>query len=129
METPSLAREYLKAAESDLKAIRNMGDPEIFDDSIFGFHAQQVAEKVFKAWLNASGLPPVYTHDLSFLLHALETHGADMEPYWHLVELNGYAVRFRYESYPDDEQPLDRDALTQSILMLYEQVARMLEHQ
>jgi HEPN domain-containing protein len=28
-----------------------MGDPQVFTDTIFGFHAQQAIEKAVKAWL------------------------------------------------------------------------------
>ena len=39
------ARELLAAAESDMKALAHMLDPNGFDDRIFGFHAQQADEK------------------------------------------------------------------------------------
>ena len=46
------AERLLNLAKVDLKAIRNMLDPERFEDSVFGFHAQQAAEKALKAWLS-----------------------------------------------------------------------------
>lgn len=33
------AKRMLAVAEVDLKALRNMLDAEIFEDSVFGFHA------------------------------------------------------------------------------------------
>ena len=36
----------LDKAETDLRALRGMGDAEQFADEIFGFHAQQGPKKV-----------------------------------------------------------------------------------
>jgi HEPN domain-containing protein len=50
------ARMMLDIANSDRKAIRNMLDADKFDDTIFGFHAQQAVEKLFKAWFSLRGV-------------------------------------------------------------------------
>ena len=42
------ARTLFEAAERDLSALRGMHDSSIFADEIFGFHAQQAAEKFLK---------------------------------------------------------------------------------
>jgi hypothetical protein len=39
------AKEILEAARRDLRALHGMNDPQVFSDEIFGFHAQQAAEK------------------------------------------------------------------------------------
>lgn len=39
-------------AEKDHTALQGMLDTQIFADEIFGFHAQQAAEKALKAWLS-----------------------------------------------------------------------------
>jgi len=49
MPAHDLARELLATAQSDIKALANMFDSEVFDDRIFGFHAQQAVEKILKA--------------------------------------------------------------------------------
>jgi HEPN domain-containing protein len=49
------ARELASAAERDISALRGMDDAAIFADEIFGFHVQQAAEKLFKAWLALQG--------------------------------------------------------------------------
>ncbi|NIR50348.1 HEPN domain-containing protein [candidate division KSB1 bacterium] len=36
---------------------------KMFDDEIFGFHAQQAVEKVVKAWPNLLGIVYPRTHD------------------------------------------------------------------
>ncbi len=113
-----LAVELLQMATSDLKALENMLDSEVFDDRIFGFHAQQAVEKLLKAWLNCTGRTHPFTHDLGVLLHALEEQGADVEAWWSLVDLNSYAVRFRYEMLPLGEEPLERQTLLDDVRAL-----------
>ncbi len=49
------ARRMLAAAAADLKALEHILDEERFEDSIFGFHAQQTAGKALKAWLSLRG--------------------------------------------------------------------------
>ncbi len=44
------AERMLALARVDLKATRNMLDPALFEDSVFGFHAQQAVEKALKSW-------------------------------------------------------------------------------
>ena len=51
MSDPKQARVLLEAAERDVSALRGMGDAAVFADEVFGFHAQQAAEKLLKAWL------------------------------------------------------------------------------
>lgn len=115
-------RELLNTARSDLKALGNMIDPNAFDDRVFGFHAQQAIEKALKAWLNyLQGTHP-FTHDLSLLLHVLESQGVAVDAYWEFLDLSGYAVRFRYETLPEGEEPLDRATLLRDITALIERV-------
>jgi HEPN domain-containing protein len=58
----------LTAASRDLRALQGMTDPGVFADEIFGFHAQQAAEKALKAWLSALDVEYPRTHDLTMLL-------------------------------------------------------------
>ena len=46
------AHQMLAAATKDWRALAGMADPDVFADEIFGFHAQQAAEKALKAWLS-----------------------------------------------------------------------------
>ncbi|MFP4171498.1 MAG: HEPN domain-containing protein [Candidatus Hydrogenedentota bacterium] len=119
-------RALLDSAKSDLRALLNMRDREAFDDRVVGFHAQQAVEKALKAWLNALGEIHPYTHDLRILLEKLETHGCNMESYWDFVELNSYATRFRYESPPMDDEPLNREQLGTDVCGLVEYVETLL---
>lgn len=125
MPDHDLAHELLATARSDLKALRHMLDADAFDDRVFGFHAQQAVEKALKAWLNLLRQPHPFTHDLSLLLRALEEQGADVESCWDFLELSGYAVRFRYETLPEGEDPLDREDLLRDIRQLTERVEEL----
>jgi HEPN domain-containing protein len=102
-----------------------MLDPEAFDDRVFGFHAQQAVEKALKAWLHLVTGEHPFTHDLSLLLHLLETRGVDVSPWWEFLDLSGYAVRFRYEMFPEGEELLDRELLAVSVRSLVRRVRGM----
>jgi HEPN domain-containing protein len=65
------ARQMLAIARRDLKALGGMLDPNIFAYEIFGFHAQQTAEKALKSWIAALGGSYGFTHDLGLLLDTL----------------------------------------------------------
>ena len=62
------ARVLLEAAERDTSALRGMGDAAVFADEIFGFHVQQAAERLVKAWLASLGEIYPLSHDLAALL-------------------------------------------------------------
>jgi HEPN domain-containing protein len=88
MKETDLARQLLLSAERDLKALRNMIDPEVFADEVFGFHAQQTAEKSLKAWIALLGGEYPFVHDLDALLTKLETLDVETERFRVLIELN-----------------------------------------
>jgi len=62
-----------------------------------GFHLQQAVEKSLKAWLAFKSVDYPRTHDLSLLLGLLEDRGESIDSFWSLLELNSFAVQFRYE--------------------------------
>lgn len=127
MSDSPLSLDMLVAAKRDMKALSNMLDSEQFDDHTFGFHAQQAIEKALKAWLLSMGGDNIYTHDLGYLLGKLEELGADIDTYWPFLDLTNYAVRFRYETIPDDEEPLDRSALVSEVGDLVAHVSRLID--
>ena len=59
------AKEILKMAGKDLRALQIMLDPESVDVEIFGFHAQQAVEKSLKAWITALGEAKVSVANLN----------------------------------------------------------------
>ena len=89
-------------------------------DGIIGFHAQQAAEKALKAWLTILGIDFPRTHDLSLLIHKLEEGGAEVTSLWALLELNPFAVQFRYEIL--DDEPLDHEAILAQVTALLNHV-------
>lgn len=114
-------------AEKDLRALRNMKDPEAFDDEIFGFHAEQAVEKILKAWLAWRGQDYPKKHDLAPLLQMLEDDGAEVVSYWDLVEYNPFAVQLRYDRYDSTDAPLDREKAITQIAGLFRHVETLLK--
>ena len=87
----------MRKADEGLQALGNMLDPASFSNAIFGFHAQQAVEKATKAWLIVAGWDPPNSHDLRSLFMELEQRcGVDAVQLRLLLELNAYAVRWRY---------------------------------
>jgi HEPN domain-containing protein len=107
-----LAHLLLRKAQGDLAVARLVAaDPDPHDDAI-GFHAQQAVEKALKAVLARSQVPNPRTHDLTYLVELLGTHGIDVpatiaEPEW----LSPWAVTTRYD---DLDDTLDRHAAVEA---------------
>jgi HEPN domain-containing protein len=126
MKETDLARQLLLSAERDLKALRNMIDPEVFADEVFGFHAQQTAEKSLKAWIALLGGEYPFVHDLDALLTKLETLDVETERFRVLIELNAFAVQFRYEAFDSIDDPLDRKTVLSETESLFTMVRTLL---
>ncbi len=105
----------LSAAHRDLRALRGMFDAHVFVDEIFGFHAQQAVEKALKAWLAFFDVQYPRTHDLTLLLSLLEANGQDVNGFQDLVELNPYAVQYRYEAFDEMSGSIDRDTIVRRV--------------
>lgn len=118
----------LRLARRDLKALCGMMDPQIFEEPVFGFHAQQVVEKGLKAWLSAEGIEYPRIHDIQELVALLAERGARVPgAVSRFTDLTDYAVQFRYELWSSDEGELDRAELAGEIGALVEHVARLIE--
>lgn len=113
------------AAERDISALRGMPDADVFADEIFGFHVQQAAEKLLKAWLALLGEVYPLTHDLDLLLDLLQKRASDSTRFRNLVEFVPYAVQFRYDVDPDPEA-LDRVSALQGVEDLLKHVRQRL---
>ena len=120
------SRTLLDAAERDLRALKGMSDTEVFDDEIAGFHAQQAAEKMLKAWLVLSGDSFPLTHDLDYLIRRLERQEPEVDRFERLVEYNPYAVQLRYETSDVDAVPIDRGEAVRLLDSLHQEVTRRL---
>jgi len=107
------ARMMLSMARKDLMALQNMLDLNAFANEIFGFHAQQAVEKALKAWLSFVDVDYPRIHDLEELLALLESHRETVpERFYALIDLTDFAVQFRYASFEDLDNQLDRAEMT-----------------
>jgi HEPN domain-containing protein len=111
MSAPELCGLLLEAAQRDLRLIEsNLRNPGCSDE-VFGFHAQQAAEKSLKAWLRYRNVEYPHTHDVYTLMTLLSHHGEDVGHYHALESLTPFAVQFRYEGLDLSEERLDRKAV------------------
>jgi HEPN domain-containing protein len=120
------ARALLDLAEKDFKALQGMGDALTFAEEVFGFHAQQAAEKTLKAWLAALGLEYPLNHNLARLLALLEKQGIGVDEFWDLTEYTAYAVEYRYGALEMAEEPLDRPVVIRQLQELMHRVQGIL---
>ena len=126
MSDPKQARVLLEAAERDISALRGMGDAAVFADEVFGFHAQQTAEKLFKAWLATLGETYPLSHDLAMLLDLLNTCGMDVARFEDVVDYTRFAVRLRCTAAESGTRALDRETAVRRVEALLEEVRRRL---
>ena len=98
---------------------------KLLDDSdapleVFGFHAQQSAEKLLKAILSHAGIAYPRTHQLVELLDLAADHGLELPAETEeLRHLTPFAVEFRYDVLPGEERPgLDKPAVRRELIRL-----------
>ena len=108
MSDPKCARMLLNAAERDIEALRIMRRSDDIPAEIFGFHVQQAAEKLLKAWIALRGESYPLTHSIETLLALLTDRGAATEPFDDLAAYTPYAVEFRYAGVGANAAPIDR---------------------
>lgn len=125
MSDVKCARALMEAANRDVEALRGMADASVFADEIFGFHVQQGAEKLFKAWIALLGKTYPLTHNLAALLNLLADRGIDTMPFRELIGYTAYAVEFRYEGIESDTDPIDRESALALVETLQERVQRL----
>lgn len=76
----------LERADSDVHVAESLlgpiGNPtnNYLITNVAAFHAQQAIEKALKYKIQAVGIPPIDTHNLTELLHALEHNGIVFSP-------------------------------------------------
>lgn len=117
MSPTDAPRELLKLAERDYQAALILAHAEDPQADAAGFHLQQAVEKALKAWLALKGADYPRTHDLNPLLGLLEDQDENIEPFWTLLELNPFAVQFRYELPGEDFSNFEQLAqLTKQLL-------------
>jgi predicted flavoprotein YhiN len=126
------ARELVEMARGDLNALKGMLQLDeavgklYFSDEVFGFHAQQAAEKCLKAAIASLGGSYPKSHDLMSLVDKLEDLGENVTDFSNIIDLNPFAVQYRYESLDSDDEELDRIALLNEIQILFDRIEGML---
>ncbi len=122
------ASSLLRMAYKDFNALVGMQGNLLFADEIFGFHVQQAVEKALKAWLCICGdVGYPMTHELARLFTLLENQGAEVEPFWSLVQYTMFAVQARYEEgVADMDEPIDREAEIRNVSTLLTCVEKLM---
>ena len=126
MSDAKCARMLLSAAERDIEALRIMRHSDEIPAEIFGFHVQQGAEKLLKAWIALLGDSYPLTHSIETLLALLTDRGAATEPFNDLAAYTPYAVEFRYAGVGPNAEPIDRARALALVETLLEEVGNRL---
>ena len=126
MSDAKCAQMLLEAAKRDIEALRIMRRSDGLPDEIYGFHVQQAAEKLLKAWIALLGESYPLTHSIETLLKLLAERGFDTAPFLDLSAYTPYAVEFRYAGVGPDAKPIDRAGALEAIEALLEQVEKQL---
>lgn len=115
-----------KAAEDEVILRKHLNDKEV-SDAIWGFHAQQAAEKILKSVLAKNKIAFPKTHDLA-ILHQLQSKNHFDLPITldELDQLTPFAVTFRYD---DDEAntEINRHDLQQLITKIRSWAERLIQ--
>ena len=108
-----------KAAQDEYVLDAMLDDPDA-PLEVFGFHAQQTAEKLLKAILSHADIVYPRTHQLVELLDLATDHGLQLPAETEeLRYLTPFAVEFRYDVLPGDEQQgLDKKAVRRELARL-----------
>jgi HEPN domain-containing protein len=110
MKSREHAHILLRKAAQDIFAMEVLCAAKDSPDELIGFHAQQAAEKLFKAVLSLHGVPYRRTHDLAELLDLLKGSGTVVPPEMEQAKtLTPFAAEFRYEVFPATDERLDKD--------------------
>ena len=120
------ARMLVDAATRDVEVLRVIRGSAEVSDEVFGFHVQQAAEKLLKAWIALLGEVYPLTRDVGSLLELLGGRGAAVKPYGCLEDYTPYAVEFRYAGVDPEAEPIDREGALASVEELLEGVRREL---
>lgn len=121
------ARLLIELAKREFRFLKSTAENEEFFDEFFGFHVQQIVEKLFKAWLAILNVAYPKTHDLKILLNMLNEQRADTSKFTHLTKFTPYAVTIRYGDIEIRDLPISKNHAIQSIEELLQVVEGKLE--
>ena len=101
---------FLRKAAEDEALLAEVVSVARISNEIFGFHAQQAAEKLLRSLLSEFDVHFPRTHNIRLLMDLLADAGHPMpSSLADLDLLTAYGTLFRYEDLPV-ETPLDREA-------------------
>ena len=126
MSDAKCAGMLVEAARRDIEALRVMQHSAGVPDEVYGFHVQQAAEKLLKAWIAVLGESYPLTHSIETLLKLLAEKGVDTAPFSNLGAYTPYAVEFRYAGVGPDAKPIDRAGALEAVEHLLERVGEQL---
>ena len=126
MSDAKCAGMLVEAARRDIEALRVMQHADGVPDEVYGFHVQQAAEKLLKAWIALHGASYPLTHSIETLLKLLAEGDIDTAPFLDLGAYTPYAVEFRYAGVGPDAEPIDRTGALEMVEALLEQVEEQL---
>ncbi len=113
----------LNKCRQDVKGLESLIDNVAMSDENFGFLAQQIVEKSLKALLSHNGISFPFTHDIEKLLRLMQEVDRTLaEEYSDLIDLNDFAVQFRYSPYDPQDVPVDRAAMFLRVSQFFAQI-------
>ena len=120
MEPLKGAKLLLAKAKDDEILLEEIITNERIREEIVGFHAQQAAEKLLKAFLMARNISYRRTHDLRELIDLIRDHGIKFpELLMEIRTLSPFAVEFRYDYIPmEEELPFNRQKALEMVRQL-----------
>ena len=121
------ARLLFGLAKREFLFLKATSESEMFYNELFGFHVQQIIEKLFKAWLAILNVAYPHTHDLKLLLNTLNEQQADVAKFTHLTIYTPCSVQIRYEGMEVEALPVDKNHAIQCLEELFQVVERKLE--
>jgi HEPN domain-containing protein len=114
------ARRLLAKSGEDEYVLDRLLEDAAAPEAMFGFHAQQAAEKLLKAALFLAGAVPPRTHNLTQLLELADASGLQLPTGSEMLRwLTPYAVLYRYEGEAEaDEEKLARREVRENLRVL-----------
>jgi HEPN domain-containing protein len=114
------ARRLLAKAGEDEYVLDRLLESADAPEAMVGFHAQQAAEKLFKAALFLAGAVPPRTHNLTQLMELATASGLQLPAESETLRwLTPYAVLYRYEGEAgEDEEQLARQTVREALRRL-----------
>ena len=110
----------LEKAAQDEYVLDKMMDDTQAPIEIFGFHAQQAAEKLLKAVLAQAGVEYPFSHRLAELIDFAKDNGIDLPDKLDDVRLlTPFAVEFRYDVFPGEpDEDFDKKEVREQLRQL-----------